>query len=65
MDIMEQMKFIRRLPEPMEMKQEIPLKPEYAELKGHADLDAADRYAWNNAAMAPYYQVESIISVAE
>ena len=26
---------------------------------------AADRYAWNNAAMAAYYQVESIIGVAE
>ena len=38
---------------------------EYAALKGLADLDAADRYAWNNAAMAAYYQVESIIGVAE
>ena len=38
---------------------------EYAALKGLADLDAADRYAWNNAAMAEYYQVESIIGVAE
>ena len=42
MDIMEQMKFIRRLPEPMEMKQEIPLKPEYAELKERRDKELAD-----------------------
>lgn len=41
-DIMEQMKFIRRLPEPMEMKQEIPLKPEYAELKKRRDKELAD-----------------------
>lgn len=41
-DIMEQMKFIRRLPEPMEMKQEIPLKPEYAELKERRDKELAD-----------------------
>ena len=30
---MEQMKFIRKLPEPMEVKQEIPLKPEFRKLK--------------------------------
>ena len=38
---------------------------EYAALKGLADLDVANQYVWNNAAMAAYYQVESIIGVAE
>ena len=36
---MEQMQFIRKLPEPMEIKQEIPLKPEFQKLKAERDRE--------------------------
>ena len=39
---MEQMKFIRKLPEPMEVKREIPLKPEFQKLKAERDQQIAD-----------------------
>ena len=39
---MEQMQFIRKLPEPMEIKQEIPLKKEFQKLKEKRDREIAD-----------------------
>ena len=39
---MEQMQFIRKLPEPMEIKQEIPLKEEFRKLKEKRDQEIAD-----------------------
>ena len=39
---MEQMQFIRKLPEPMEIKQEIPLIEEFRKLKEKRDQDIAD-----------------------
>ena len=39
---MEQMQFIRKLPEPMEIKQEIPLKDEFRKLKEKRDQEIAD-----------------------
>lgn len=39
---MEQMQFIRKLPEPMEIKQEIPLRAEFQKLKEKRDQEIAD-----------------------
>lgn len=39
---MEQMQFIRKLPEPMKIKQEIPLKEEFRKLKEKRDQEIAD-----------------------
>lgn len=36
---MEQMQFIRKLPEPMEIKQEIPLRAEFQKLKEKRDQE--------------------------
>ena len=40
---MEQMQFIRKLPEPMEIKQEIPLKEEFRKLKEKRDQETCYR----------------------
>ena len=39
---MEQMKFVRKLPEPQEIKHEIPLKPEFQKLKDQRDQEIHD-----------------------